>query len=367
MPRDAPPNPRASLLDISGQAPSGGVYSGEFAPRYPPLTRALLLPLSMMKLVAMKIIVPLIRLLTFVAALYFSPVLHAQSINVLWYTYADERSEYRKKISGLAEIIDSHPRSNGVAWKLQFWEAGQPAPDFTRFDVLVIESGEAFLTGPSNNQNAVPDYRGILDNKAAIEAARGDRTFITGSDSDFHAIRGDTGNIPANPALGSGKCVPTSTSPDCWDGALGHLVNAVNWAGAGNKLGIVSLLDGEHPGSFWWTHEKSFLLNELHGRVSYAGSEQKPIINPSQADHPLNSGLTSKGLSDWNNSFHAFFLPVDGYEAIVDSSQRPGSAVAIATAVLAPIQRGAYGPEAEWECATDSIESLVWIWCEEAP
>lgn len=269
-----------------------------------------------------------------VAGLSFTSLTQAASINVLWYTYADPASEYREKISQLSSIVHTLPQSDGSSWNLNYWNAGSAAPNFAAFDVLVIESGEAFRTGPPNGPLATPNYSGILNNKAAIEAARGDRTFITTADSDFHAVRGDTGNISDSDG---GKCAPALTSSDCWDGALGHTVNAVNWAGSGNGLGVVSFLDGEHPGSFWWTNTNSFLRNELNGRVNYAGSEQNPIINPLQASHPLNSGLTSQGLSDWDNSFHATLLPIDGYMQIVDSSLRPGSAVAIATSVLSPV------------------------------
>lgn len=269
-----------------------------------------------------------------VAGFSFTSLVQAAPIDVLWYTYADPASEYREKISQLSSIAHTLPQSNGSSWNLNYWDAGSAAPEFTAFDVLVIESGEAFRTGAPGGPLATPNYSGILDNKAAIEAARGDRTFITTADSDFHAIRGDTGNIPDNE--GGGRCAPALTSSDCWDGALGHSVNAVNWAGSGNGLGVVSFLDGEHPGSFWWTNVNSFLHSELDGRVSYGGSEQNPVINSLQAAHPLNSGLTSKGLSDWDNSFHAFLLPVDGYTQIVDSSLRPGFAVAIATSVPEP-------------------------------
>lgn len=278
-----------------------------------------------------------ILMLALAAGFAFTSPSYARSINVLWYTYADPCSEYRQKISQLAEIVHSLPKANGIQWNLRYWESTGPTPDLASFDVLVIESGEAFLTGPPEGPAAVPDYRGILDNRAAIEAARGDRTFITASDADFHAIRGDTGNI-SNDAADSnrgGKCIPALTSPDCWDGALGHLVNAVNWAGSGNGLGIVSFLDGEHPGSFWWTHENSFLRNELSGSVNYSGSDQNPIINTVEADYPLNYGLTSRGLSNWKNSFHATFLPIEGYTPVIDSSLRPGSAVAIATTLSA--------------------------------
>lgn len=283
----------------------------------------------------MKNIHPWILPATLIAGLSVTALTEACPINVLWYTYADPASEYRQKISQLSDIVHTLPQSNASCWNLTYWDAGGAVPNFAAFDVLVIESGEAFRTGPPHGPLATPNYSGILDNKAAIEAARGDRTFITTADSDFHAVRGDTGNIPDS--VGEGKCDPVLTSTDCWDGALGHSVNAINWAANGNGLGIVSFLDGKHAGSFWWTHTNSFLHDELNGRVSYGGTEQNPVINPSHAAHPLNYGLTSQGLSDWDNSFHAFILPVDGYTRIVDSSSRPDYAVAIATSAPPPV------------------------------
>lgn len=284
----------------------------------------------------MKIIYPSILSAALIASL--SLPVQANTINVLWYTYADPASEYRQKFSQLASIVHTLPQSDGSGWNLTYWDASSAAaPDFSAYNVLVVESGESFRTGATpGGPLAIPNYSGILNNRAAIEAARGDRTFITAADSDFHALRGDTGNIPDNPSApdGGGKCAPALTASSCWDGALGHSVNAINWAGSGHGLGIVSFLDGEHPGSFWWTNANSFLHDELAGHVNYAGADQNPIINPLQATYPFNSGLTSQGLSDWDNSFHATFLPIDGYIQIVDSSLRPGSAVAIATSVV---------------------------------
>ncbi len=313
------------------------------------------------KLIRLRIVSVLILIST---AVCLSPV-HADrdrgvpSIAVLWYTYAHHASEYRQMISELSGIVHGFPQSDGLAWNLTFWGPGEPAPDFGEFDVLVIQSGEAFLTGAPEEPPAAPDYSGILTNRGALAAARGDRTFITAADADFHAIRGDTGNragnanAPADAPAEEGRCAPAIRSPDCWDGALGHAVNAVNWAGDGNGLGIVSFLDGEHPGSFWWTHEDSFLRSELDGKVDYAGSEQNPVINPSQASHPLNSGLTSKGLSNWNKSFHAFFLVPEGYLPVVESSLMPGFSVAIATA--AAIRRnGQVQPGILEECSSGS-------------
>ena len=297
----------------------------------------------------------LTSLIALVAGLGLSLQPRAEPLDVLWYTYAAADSEYRRKISQLARMVHTLPQSTGLSWNLTYWQAGEPAPNLFAFDVLVVENGEAFLTGASDGKAAKPDFSGILEYKAAIEAARGNRTFITTSDADFHAIRGDAGNNPIDSAAGNRgrRCVPAITAPDCWDGALGHAVNAINWAGSGNGLGIVSFLDGEFEGSFWWTHADSFLRDELHGYVDYAGSDQNPIINPCQAQQPLNAGLTSIGLSNWINSFHATFLPIQGYEAIIDSSLRPGTAVAIATSDAWPDPwTGLYwlGEEEDNEC-----------------
>ena len=277
----------------------------------------------------MKIIRAWFGMTVLLAGVTLASQAYATVINVLWYSYADPFSEYRQKISLLAGIVQSSPQSSGLGWNLTFFDPASPTPDFKAYDVLVVESGEAFRTGAPGGPLATPNYSGILNNKAAIESARGDRTFISAADADFHAVRGNTGNVLGN------VCVPAIISPDCWNGALGHSVNAVNWAASGNGLGIVSFLDGEFPGSFWWTNPNSFLRSELLGHVDYAGSDNRPIINSLEASYPLNFGLTSLGLSDWNNSFHAFFDTIPGYAPIVDSSVHLGSAVAIATSRFA--------------------------------
>ena len=220
------------------------------------------------------------------------------------------------------------------------------------YNVLVIHSAEWGFTGrqvagdagvATAQPNIPPDYSGILRNKARIEAARGERTFITGSDADWHTIQGDTGNAPpAGPeARRPLVCHPTITGPTCWDGALGHLVNAVNWAGSGRGLGIVSLVAAEYPGALWWVHPDSFLRAELSGRVTVFWQadkrrENNPVISAQAQKYPLNYGLTTKGLSNWKYSFHAgISRSIPGYAAIVDSTRYPHLAVAIATAKFA--------------------------------
>ena len=156
----------------------------------------------------MKNVHPWILFAVLVTSLSFTSLTQGASIDVLWYTYAHPDSRYRQDISRLSRIVHTLPQSKGTRWNLTFWDAGSVIPDLARFDVLVIESGEAFLTGPPDGPLAMPDYRGILDNRAAIEAARGDRIFITGADSDFHAIRGDTGNIPDDSGAPDGGVQP---------------------------------------------------------------------------------------------------------------------------------------------------------------
>ena len=115
---------------------------------------------------------------------------------------------YIETIQKIADVAHSLPQSSGLRWKVTFFGPGSPAPAFANYNVLVIQSGEAFYTAqyspylgyadPKKRQ-LLPDYSGILKNKAAIEAARGERTFISGSDADEHAINGDTGNAPRIP------------------------------------------------------------------------------------------------------------------------------------------------------------------------
>ena len=266
----------------------------------------------------------------------------AATIDVLWYTYADPASEYRSSgVPGLAARSASDPQSSGLNWNVTFWEPTGPTPDFKAYDVLFVETGEAFRTGAPGAPLATPDYSGILNNRAAITAARGDRTFVDGADAEFHAIRGDSGNCPAF----SGCAL--------WDGAVGHVVNGVNWAGSGHGLGIFASLDGEFPGSFWWNDARSFLHDELDGAVSYHHSDNSPVISATASSYPLNHGLTSLGLSNWHNSFHAYFdrslVGPTGYSEVVGSSVA-GFSVAIASTdwISAPTAPLAVPEPATW-------------------
>ena len=170
---------------------------------------------------------------------------------------------------------------------------------------------------------ATPNFDAGLNDKAAISAARGDRTIISGTDADFHSIRGDTG-----------LCVPFNGC-SYWDGARGYLVNIVNWAASGNRLGVVALLDGEFLSvdQRWRQKPNSFLHDELAGHVQYF-RDNAPLISAAADAYPLNDGLTSLGLSDWRSSFHAGFIDVPDYTETVFSSLFPGVPVTIATSAF---------------------------------
>jgi hypothetical protein len=248
----------------------------------------------------------------------FCGSVHAVMLDVLWYTYAQPTSEYVSFYSSLSGSgpgsVSSYPQSAGYSWNVSFFGPTDPAPTFSNYDVLVIHSGEAFRTG---TPLATPNYAGILSNKTAIEAARGTRTFISGADADFHAVRGDSGTCPA------ANC-------GAFDGARGYMINAVNWAASGPGLGIVSFYHGEFAGSFWWNDPNSFLRSELEGKWA-SRRDNAPIIPASALGYEVNENLTSVGLSSWSISFHGLFSNVSGYVSTVDSGFGDGHSVSIAT------------------------------------
>jgi hypothetical protein len=266
----------------------------------------------------------------------------AGPINVLWYTYAHPLSQYSTFFASLSGTgpgsAASYSESRGLEWNVTLVGPTSAAPTFANYDVLAIHSGEAFRTGAPDGPNATPDYAWILDNRSAIEAARGSRTFISGSDADHHASRGD-----------SGHC--SQTHCGAFDGARGYVINAVNWAASGAGLGIVSFFHGEFGGAYWWDHPRSFLRAELQGNwFNLSSDENNAVIPASAAGYEVNEGLTSAGLSNWINSFHGGFSNVPGYAStVVSGSRQPGAPISIATIDLCRPFAGRY-------CVTASVE-----------
>jgi hypothetical protein len=228
------------------------------------------------------------------------------TIDVLWY---GQSASYNTSMTGLAAGAGTYdPLNDGsLNWNLTIWNAGDPTPTFSNYDVFVIGSSQVFGMGF--------DPTRLLAAKAAIEAARGTRTFLSGQDADYHY------------QFGPG---PIDNGP------RGFLINAVNWAGSGTGMGIVSLPDGYvGSGSEWWDNANSFLRNEILGTTAYF-QEENVVIPPGSATFPVNEGLTTAGLSNWSVSSHSGFstLPT-GYTSINDSGSIPGSFVTIVTASAA--------------------------------
>lgn len=238
----------------------------------------------------------------------------AQAIDVLWYAYSPPgaESQYREEMQELAH--NAHNYGSGVQWHVTFFGPGDPAPDFSAFDVLVIQSS-LFPERAS--------FPGILDNKAAIEAARGSRTLVTGLDPDFHYVFGPTA-----------------------EGPRGVLVNFINWAGSGTGLGIVALDTEEAQ---WWTQPESFLRDELLGFLigDCCGGHFIPDF---AADYPINAGITAADLLASSVASHmGFVLGIPGYVAIHQSFGNEDELTGT-TMVTAAEAAGSTTPLAEYWC-----------------
>ncbi len=235
------------------------------------------------------------------AALIPAPAL-CSAIDVLWLSGSPA---YNANVVELARTAPTYdPDGDGaLSWNLTLWNySADPTPTFSDYDVLVVGStygiDQSYAYGAGGTTGFFGNgvfATGILAHGEAIARARGSRTFLTGQDPDWHDY---------------------NNRPDQLDGPVGFAVNAVNWAGSGEGLGIVSFSDRYHLGPFadvgWWTAPGSFLADELGGSV-FALQSDSVYLGAGQQDFPVNEGLTSAGLSGWRTSAHAAFGDVEGY------------------------------------------------------
>lgn len=257
------------------------------------------------------------------AILALAPIVSvAQTIDVLWYAYSPPgaESQYREKMQELGDNAHTYAPGSGVRWNVTFFGPGDPAPDFAAFDVLVTQSSLFF------GDDVDPSYAGILDNKAAIEAARGSRTLVTGLDPDLHYI-----------------FFPGPVD----DGPRGLLVNFVNWAGSGTGLGIVAL---DNEDASWWHNPDSFLRDEVSGVTigDVSGFDHVPAF---AADYPINAGLTNGAFSGLGGHT-GFELAMPGYIGIhqVADADVAGTDPVGRTMVTAAEAAGATTPLTEYWC-----------------
>jgi hypothetical protein len=190
---------------------------------------------------------------------------------------------------------------------LEFWEETRPVPDFDSYDVFFIGTGEPFGDGFERDR--------LLSNSGAISAARGSRTLLSGLNPDNRYKHYYNYN-------------PDGRFDDRLAATRNFMVDAVNWAGQGQGLNIVSMVDHtDGPSGWdnenWWLAPGSFLQEELDGFVQYEGletgwnSDTYDDVEITNMSHPANLTSTDGSLSGWGFSGHAAFTPgLEGYAPI---------------------------------------------------
>jgi hypothetical protein len=216
----------------------------------------------------------LLRLIALGSGLALSGVAFAAPLNILWYTGGVNAhgvpGDYQAAINVLAASAPSAPGGN--TWTVTFWDSG--AMPTGTFNALVIAS-------PEGGWGAYPDY-GSLSGLPAF----GDRLMLTGQDADWHYQ-----NSPGSASF---------------DGPKGFLLDSINWAGSGTGMGLVALgVDGTGAG------ECGGPVLSLTGYSSDCTSTDNVQIPPGYASFPINTNLSSTGLSKWGESAHVGFFNID--------------------------------------------------------
>lgn len=198
----------------------------------------------------------------------------AGTINVLWYTGGVREASiyftsYQDMVNDLVKSAPSAPGGN--TWNVTYWNSGaEPTAPAGGYNVLVTASPE----GPWFTD---PNFSALTT--AASSITLGDRIMLTGQDADWHE-----------------QSVP---GPANFDGPKGFLLNSINWAGSGNGLGAVFL------GGYTQT---GFTLTG----VAQSDANQDDVRIPTAfASFPINTNLTTKGLSSWATSAHRSYTISD--------------------------------------------------------
>lgn len=197
---------------------------------------------------------PTLTALAVVAGLAVSAPAHA-TLNVLWYNGSNDGFATAEDALATPGVGDP----SGATWTITHWYDGSSLPSGT-FNVLVI--GSASGSASTSLLNNLPAF--------------GDRIFVTGQDADYHLSNG-----------------PGAAN---FDGPRGFLRDAINWAGAGTGLGVVELSPGEG----------AIPLSSLGitGISTDNGGTNTVVIPAAYSTYPINTDLTSAGLSNWSTSAH---------------------------------------------------------------
>lgn len=209
-----------------------------------------------------------LALLLMVLSAFGAPGAQASTIDILWYTGGVTNApDYKASFNVLA---GSSPGGN--AWNITFWDSGSiPAGTF---NTLVVASQ---IGGWTSN----PNYA-ALTAAGLGEASFGNRVMVTGQDTDWHYLNG-----PGN-----------GTTGQVFDGPRGFLSNAINWSGSGSGLGAVIL-----------SADAGF--NLFSGLGTEVGGGNDVRIPAAFTGLPINTGLSSAGLSNWSTSSHQSWTGTD--------------------------------------------------------
>jgi hypothetical protein len=211
-------------------------------------------------------------------------------INVLWYTggvVQGTPGTYETNINTLAALAPGAPGGN--TWNVTFWDSGaMPTPTDGPFNVVVLAS-------PQGGWATYPVYTAFNDAGLTFDPTV-QRLMLTGQDADWHYQNG-------------------APLPTTFDGPQGFLLDSINWAGSGTGLGLVDLgqtgLCG--PDATLGLGGYTPLCSNSTDNVQIPGTE---------ALFPINTNLTSAGLSGWGESAHVEFtgLSVDWNGINVDGN-----------------------------------------------
>lgn len=271
---------------------------------------------------------------------------HSSTINVLWTSGTTAYNNNITELAGEAATFD--PASDGsLSWSLSLWDASTgtgPTGGFNAYDVMVIGSTCNFSSsgncGGSNGffSNGV-FVDGLIGLKSDIETARGTRTFLSGQDADWH----DKNN-----------------RQDQDDGPKGFMINAVNWAASGTGLGIVSMTDRISNNDGWWTAAGSFLKDEV-GANAFDFQSETVTIGAGQETFPINEGLTSAGLSNWNISSHACFDDIGGFTRINFAPQGSSGECGVTIVTSGLESGGTSGGNEDTPAAVVPLPAAAWL------
>lgn len=206
---------------------------------------------------------------------------NADTINVLWYTAgvysSTQQSELGTQLPAQSLVASSSsPGTPDNVLNITFWDGTGSVPSGS-FNTLVVASPQGGWPNSSKGY-------GALENAFTSGAlALGNRLMVTGQDADWHYLN-----------------VPGSTK---FDNPQGFLIDSIDWSGSGKGMGAI-FLGGADVGDSGTGLEK-FLPGGSAALGAASGHSANDITIPAAfASFPINSGLTSAGLSNWNTSWH---------------------------------------------------------------